>query len=130
MPSAYESESDGNLGGSDENKFNTDKDGSECNSDDKNSFDVIENDERCTGNYGNDGESVDIQEYENGTGSNTNVEEEGTVTIEDMKWGSDTNMLYDEGSVLDTNKDYHEHCPYHESDEKTYDNGADSVQSS
>ncbi|KAH3866129.1 hypothetical protein DPMN_029183 [Dreissena polymorpha] len=97
---------------------NTDKDGSECNSDAKNSFDVIENDERCTGNNENDGESVAIEEYDNETGSHTDDEEEGAVTIEDMKRGSDTNMLYDEGSVLDTNKDYNEHCWYHESDKR------------
>ncbi|KAH3786740.1 hypothetical protein DPMN_164849 [Dreissena polymorpha] len=84
MPSVSESESDGNLEGSDDNKVNTDKDGSECKSDHKNSFDVIENDERCTGNDENDGESVDIEEYDNETGSNTDDEEDGTVTIEDM----------------------------------------------
>ncbi|KAH3828410.1 hypothetical protein DPMN_130369 [Dreissena polymorpha] len=55
---------------------------------------MIENDERCTCNDENDGDSVDI-----GTGSHTNDEEEGTVTIEDMKKGSGTNMLFDEGSV-------------------------------
>ncbi|KAH3846913.1 hypothetical protein DPMN_089220 [Dreissena polymorpha] len=97
MPSVSESESDGNLEGSDENKVNTDKDGSECKSDDTNSFDVIENDERYTGNDENDGESVDIEEYDNETGSHTD----------------------DEGSVLDTNGDYKKHCTYHESDEKT-----------
>ncbi|KAH3825515.1 hypothetical protein DPMN_127392 [Dreissena polymorpha] len=67
-----------------------------------------------------------FEEYDNETGSHTDDEEEGTVTIEDMKRGSDRNMFYDEGGVLDTNKDYNKHCPYHESDEKTYDNGAGS----